>query len=200
MTPYRYSVPQPAEWETVLGLVQTFEDALALMGLYEEAGGNLFANHLHRDAIVDDGALTHRGFADLLAGILIDRTGREYDYDDLYMGSRDDHPSRETMDAFAARCLAAGVVLTAGETPPPPWQVVVDQIASAADVRVLALIASDPTWYANDMRLADHREIYGALEIPPCDADERPSADEQASFVARCRAAGVIVAHRVAPC
>ena len=96
----------------MLGLVHRYEDALALMQLYEDPRGTLVAGRRDVSDVLEARVASERSVAALLADTLCRATSEDaWSYGDLYAPTRGMSASPDELDAFAARCRTAGAPL-----------------------------------------------------------------------------------------
>jgi len=98
-------------WATVLEQIETIDDALALMSMFEYRDETLYANDSPiTDLDIANEFISERGVAMLLAEHLTTR-GEPTEYTDLYAPTRGYEAPEGAVEKLVARCRAAGVEL-----------------------------------------------------------------------------------------
>lgn len=185
----RFLAGQPPEWAAVFREIQTVGDAVTFMRLYMTHEKTIYANDLPLDAFTRDwGVLSQRSMSYWLVDFLHDDRGVACVFGDVY-DSALDAPDPVQTEELLARCRAGGVELTLRQSPDEPWDVVRQQVRTEADAACFHLLCAQHT--ANSLH---YDPMHGAT--PPPAPGREPSADDLASFIARCRSSGVIVRAR----
>lgn len=102
-------------WQLVFSQILGFEDAHALMDLFEQAAAaqrTLTANGVPIDALTAPVYASERAVAQLLARRMIDLTGDDgWSYTHFTAGSRDVEATADEVASFRQRCRACGVLV-----------------------------------------------------------------------------------------
>jgi hypothetical protein len=179
-----YTRRQPAAWAIALEEVRCWEDAAALMWLFEGAP-TLAANVTPIDAIrMGVQFIGQRALASFLADHLNACDYGRWTYTHLLSSSRRRDADAQEIAALVARCAQRGVTLARREVEvPPPWRVVRAQIRSPLDEAALGALTRCDDLCANN-RMPEPAELAGLVGGPA-------TLEQVLDFVARCSAAGV---------
>ena len=101
-------------WDRVFALIESFEDGLALMTLFENEDRVLRANGISIEvAFAEDGPLLvgERALAERIAEVIAVRHGGDWSYTHFYTVTRGLAATPDEVWRFIARCRTAGVEL-----------------------------------------------------------------------------------------